>query len=277
MIRSLLYVPASSERFVAKAAERGADAIILDLEDAVAPSEKSSARDKLAATVPAVGRTGATVFVRINSEPERQRADAEAAVKAGAFGILVTKARDPGALREIASWLEPLEKGRNPTVLVPMIEDPGAVLDARAIASATPRVFALLTGGEDLATALGGDPTPEVLTVPKLLVHYAAKATGKLSWGLLRTVADYGDLAAIERSVKEARAHGIDGATCVHPAVVPILNKGFSPSPEELDHARRLVAAYDQAHANGLGAVEFEGKMIDEPVAQRARALLKRG
>jgi citrate lyase subunit beta/citryl-CoA lyase len=277
VIRSLLYVPASSERFVAKAAERGADAIILDLEDAVAPSEKAAARDKLAQTVPLVGRNGATVFVRINAEPERQRADAEAAVKAGAFGILVTKARDPNALRQIANWLEPLEKGRKPTVLVPMIEDPGAVLDARALATSTPRVFALLTGGEDLATALGGEPTPEVLTVPKLLVHYAAKAAGVLSWGLLRTVADYSDLAAIERSVREARAHGIDGATCVHPAVIPILNKGFSPSPEELDHARRLVEAYDKAQAGGVGAVEFEGKMIDEPVAQRARALLKRG
>ena len=277
MIRSLLYVPASSERFVAKAAERGADAIILDLEDAVAPSEKAAARDKLAQTVPLVGRNGATVFVRINAEPERQRADAEAAVKAGAFGILVTKARDPNALRQIANWLEPLEKGRKPTVLVPMIEDPGAVLDARALATSTPRVFALLTGGEDLATALGGEPTPEVLTVPKLLVHYAAKAAGVLSWGLLRTVADYSDLAAIERSVREARAHGIDGATCVHPAVIPVLNKGFSPSPEELDHARRLVEAYDKAQAGGVGAVEFEGKMIDEPVAQRARALLKRG
>ncbi len=216
------------------------------------------------------------MFVRINSEPERQRADAEAAVRAGAFGILVTKARDPKALRDIAGWLEPLEKGRKPTVLVPMIEDPGAVLDARAVATATPRVFALLTGGEDLATALGGDPTPEVLTVPKLLVHYAAKAAGVLSWGLLRTVADYSDLVAIERAVKEARAHGIDGATCVHPAVIPLLNKGFSPSPDELDHARRLVEAYEKAQASGVGAVEFEGKMIDEPVAQRARALLKR-
>lgn len=276
VIRSLLYVPASSERFIAKAAERGADAIILDLEDAVAPSEKAAARDKLAQAVPMVGKNGATVFVRINAEPERQRADAEAAVKAGAFGILVTKARDPNALRRIASWLEPLENGRKPAVLVPMIEDPGAVLDARALATSTPRVFALLTGGEDLATALGGEPTPEVLTVPKLLVHYAAKAAGVLSWGLLRTVADYSDLAAIERSVKEARAHGIDGATCVHPAVIPLLNKGFSPSPEELDHARRLVEAYDKAQASGIGAVEFEGKMIDEPVAQRARALLRR-
>ena len=276
MIRSLLYVPASSERFVAKAAERGADAIVLDLEDAVAPSEKIAARSKLGETVPTVGKNGAVVFVRINSEPERLRADAEAAVHAGAFGLLVPKSRDPKALRELAGWLAPLEKGRKATALVPMIEDPGAVLDARAIATATPRVFAMLTGGEDLATALGGDPTPEVLTVPKLLVHYAAKAAGVLSWGLLRTVADYNDLTGIEKSAREARAHGIDGATCVHPAVVPVLNKAFSASAEELNHARRLVAAYEKAHASGLGAVEFEGKMIDEPVAQRARALLKR-
>jgi citrate lyase subunit beta/citryl-CoA lyase len=277
VIRSLLYVPASSERFVAKAAERGADAIILDLEDAVAPSEKIAARNNLNQTVPAVGKNGATVFVRINSEPERLRADAEAAVKAGGFGLFVPKSRDPKALLQLGQWLEPLEKGRKPTALVPMIEDPGAVLDARSIAMASPRVFALVTGGEDLATALNAEPTPEVLTLPKLLVLYAAKAAGVLCWGLLRTVADYSDLAGIERAAKEARAHGIDGSTCVHPAVVPILNKAFSASPEELDHARRLVEAYEKAHTSGLGAVEFEGKMIDEPVAQRARALLRKG
>ena len=276
MIRSLLYVPASSERFVAKAAERGADAIVLDLEDAVAPSEKAAARAKLKETVPAVARNGAAVFVRINAEPERLRADAEAAVAAGAFGLFVPKSRDPKALVQLGQWLEPLEKDRKPIVFAPMIEDPGAVLDARAIATSTPRVFAMLTGGEDLATALNADPTPEVLTFPKLLVHYAAKAAGVLSWGLLRTVADYSDLAAIEAAVKQARAHGIDGATCVHPAVVPLLNKGFWPSPDETSHAQRLVAAYDKAQAAGLGAVEFEGKMIDEPVAQRARTLLKR-
>ena len=96
------------------------------------------------------------------------------------------------------------------------------------------------------------------------------------SWGLLRTVADYADHAGIEQSARQARAFGIDGATCVHPAVVPILNRAFSPSEEELDRARRLVAAYDEAKAKGLGAFEFEGKMVDEPVMQRARALLSR-
>jgi citrate lyase subunit beta / citryl-CoA lyase len=278
VIRSLLYVPASSERFIAKAHERGADAIILDLEDAVVPAEKSAARARLVSAVASAGQRGATVFVRINAEPERIRLDAEAACRAGAFGLFVPKARDARTLQELADLLEALERsaGRPPTALVPMIEDPGAVLDARIIATATPRVFALVAGGEDLATSLDAEPTPEVLYLPKLLVHLAAKAAGVRSFGLLRTVADYGDLDAVEKSAHEARAFGFDGASCVHPSVVPILNRAFSPSAEALERAHRLLAAAEAAKARGEGAFAFEGKMVDEPVVRRARALLAR-
>jgi len=278
VIRSLLYVPASSERFISKAHERGADAIILDLEDAVVPAEKSSARARLASAVASVGQRGAAVFVRINSEAELIRLDAEAACRAGAFGLLVPKTRDARTLQELTSLLESLERsaGRPPTALVPMIEDPGAVLDARSIATATPRVFGLVAGGEDLATSLDAEPTPEVLYLPKLMVHLAAKAAGVRSFGLLRTVADYGDLDAVEKSAHEARAFGFDGASCVHPSVVPILNRVFSPSEEALHRARRLIAAAEQAKARGEGAFTFEGKMVDEPVVKRAHALLAR-
>ena len=142
VIRSLLYVPASAERFIAKAHERGADAIILDLEDAVAPAEKDGARARLPQSVAAVGSNGALVFVRINAASDLLRADAEAACRAGAFGLFVPKSRDPRMLQELVQVLEQCERAtsRAPTVLVPMIEDAGAVLDARAIASATPRV-----------------------------------------------------------------------------------------------------------------------------------------
>jgi len=276
LIRSLLYVPANAERFIGKAHERGADAIILDLEDAVARTEKASARRKLPDTVKRVGQKGAKVFVRINTNPDMIWLDAEAACRAGAFGLFVPKVQTPLMLQELASLLDGIERGtgRPQAVLVPMIEDAGAVLDARAFARATPRVFALITGSEDLATALNAEPTPEVLTTPKLLVHYAAKAAGVLSFGLLRTVADYNDLAGIKKSVREARMHGFDGASCVHPAVVPILNKGFAPSEKELENARQIVCAYDEATAKGVGAIELGGKMIDEPVYQRAKALL---
>jgi citrate lyase subunit beta/citryl-CoA lyase len=278
LIRSLLYVPASSERFIAKAHERKADAIILDLEDAVVPAQKSAARARLATAVPSVGQRGAAVFVRINAEEELWPLDAEAAARAGAFGLLVPKSRDAGMLQDLAAVLEKLERSsrRSQVALVPMIEDAGAVLDARAIASATPRVLGLVAGGEDLATALDAEPTPETLYLPKLLVHLAAKAAGVRSFGLLRTVADYGDLAAVEQSAREARALGFDGASCVHPSVVSILNRAFAPSGEELDRASRLIAAADEAKARGEGAFAFEGKMVDEPVVKRARALLER-
>jgi citrate lyase subunit beta / citryl-CoA lyase len=277
-IRSLLYVPASSERFLAKAHERGADAIILDLEDAVAPAQKDAARARLGEAVAMVRRSGAAVFVRINAEPDRCLLDAEAACRAGADGLLVAKSRDPAAIAALAEFLGGIEQviGRSAVRLVPMIEDAGAVLDARTIASASPRVFALMTGGEDLATALNAEPAPDVLRFPKLLVHLAAKAAGVRSFGLLRTVANYNDLEGIEQSAYEARRHGFDGASCVHPVVVPILNRAFSPTTAELDHARALIAAAEKAKAEGLGAFQFEGRMVDEPVVKRARALIEK-
>jgi len=103
-------------------------------------------------------------------------------------------------------------------------------------------------------------------------VHYAAKAAGLLSLGLLRSVADYTDLEGVKAAVAEARAHGFDGATCVHPAVVPLLNAGFSPSAEEVDWAERVVARA----AGGEGAFELDGRMVDAPVIARARNILAR-
>ena len=275
MIRSLLYVPAHQERFVAKAHDRDADAIILDLEDAVPPADKLTARTALAAAVPAVSRNGALVFVRINAGDP---ADAEAASRAGAFGLLVPKTRDPETLRKLAALLDKVERetGRQPTHLVPMIEDPGAAFDARAIGAATPRVLAMMTGGEDMATALGAEPTPEALRFPKMMVHMAAKAVGVLSLGLIRTVADYRDTEAVARAAREARGLGFDGASCVHPSSVPILNAAFAPSAEEIERATRMIAAAEAEAAQGNGAFVFEGTMVDEPVVARARALLKR-
>ncbi len=277
VLRSLLYVPADSERFVSKAHERSADAIVLDLEDAVVPAAKLKARAGLAASVPAVARNGALAFVRINAGTTR--ADAEAACRAGAYGLFVPKARDPQAVAQLASYLERIEHeiGRQPMRFVVMIEDAGAVFDARAIAKAAPRVLGLVAGGEDLATSMGAEPTPEVLRVPKLMVHLAAKAAGVLSLGLIRTVADYRDTDAIKRAAQEARTFGFDGATCVHPSVVPILNEAFSPSAKEIEQAKRLIAAAEAAAKEGKGAFELDGKMVDEPVFHRAERVLRRG
>jgi citrate lyase subunit beta / citryl-CoA lyase len=254
-LRSMLYVPAHSERFLAKAHERGADAIILDLEDAVPEADKDRARDGLVEAAKSVRRNGARVFVRINSG-ERRRADAEAAANAGANGLVLAKAE----LAELGSFSLPT---------IAMLEGPAAVLDARDYAK-HPGVLGLLVGSEDLATALGATPTPDVLRTPKLLVHYAAKAEGKLSFGLLRSVADYADLSAIEAAGREAREHGFDGATCVHPSVVPILNTAFAPDETEIAWAERVV----HAAKSGAGAFTVDGRMVDAPVIARARRIL---
>ena len=269
MIRSLLYVPAHAPRFVARAHERGADAIILDLEDAVPPADKVAAREALAAGVPAVGRGGATVFVRINADTAD--ADAAAACHAGAAGLLVPKVRSPDRLRALADGLASAEQGRAPMRFIPLLEDPGAILDARPILSAGPRIMGVAVGGEDLATAMDAEPGPDMLRLPKLMVHLAAKAAGVLSFGLLRSIADYSDVDGIAASAREARALGFDGASCIHPAVVPILNAGFAPAPEALDRARRMIAAFEAA---GGSAFTFEGKMVDLPIVERARRLL---
>lgn len=269
-LHSLLYVPAHSERFIAKAHERGADAIILDLEDAVPEADKTAARNNLGATVASVGRNGAAAFVRINAGA-RQRDDAIAAACAGALGLFIPKAQDPSALEALAGTLLPIEAeiGRAATPFVAMIEDPAAMLDARSLAR-VPRVMGLSFGAEDFTATTGGTPTPDVLRYPKLAVHYAAKAEGKLSFGLLQSIADYSDLDALAAAAREAKAHGFDGATCIHPSAVPLLNASFASTVAERDWATRVLAAA----RSGDAAFALDNRMVDAPVVSRARRIL---
>lgn len=276
IIRSLLYVPGSNPRFIEKAHTRGADAIIIDLEDAVAASKKTEARQALHHTVPMAGRTGTPVFVRINNTSERLLSDAEAACRAGAYGLYVPKVENTALLETLVKLLEPMETeiGREPTVFVPLVESAAGVLAAAEIGRG-PRVFALSGGGEDLATSMGAKPVPQVLNLPKQLIHLAAKATGVRSFGLLRTVTDYNDLEGMRHAASEARMFGFDGASCIHPSVVSILNEAFSPSSEEIEWARRIIAADTVAAANGEGAYTVDGEFVDAPIVRRAQEIMK--
>lgn len=271
-LRSLLYVPGHVERFLLKAHERGADAVIIDLEDGVPEAAKDSARETLPRWVEAVGQRGAAVFVRVNAGP-RQRADAMAACRAGAHGLVIPKAHEVGALEALSGALraEEARLGRQAMPYIALVESAAAVLDARSIAGVQ-RVLALALGGEDLAAEIGAEPTPDVLRHPKLMVHYAAKAEGKLSLGLLQSAADYSDLDQLAAAARTAAAHGFDGATCVHPGAVAILNDAFAPTPAQLEWARAVLAAAETAS----GPFELDGRMVDEPVIQRAKRLLAR-
>ena len=246
MIRSLLYVPANSERFIAKAQERGADAIILDLEDSVALSEKDNARQKLAQSVERCKAGGADVFVRINRPLRMAVRDIEAAANSTAAGLLLSKVEGPEHARlllELAGECERDADRKEPLKAMALLESPGAVFKAEAIARADERIVGLMGGGEDLALSLGAEPSAETLRIPKMMIHMAAMAAGRFSFGLFGTVADFADAPLVRAMAAEARRFGLTGATCVHPSVVPILNEAFSPSADEIDKAKVIVAA----------------------------------
>ncbi|HJS85869.1 MAG TPA: CoA ester lyase [Acetobacteraceae bacterium] len=277
--RSMLYVPVNVPRFVAGAADRGADAVILDLEDAVAPTEKARARTLLADAVPEVSRRGADVVTRVNRPWRLLVRDLEAAVIPGVTALALPKADSAEHVQAVAETMAELESERGitePIGLIAMVETPGALFRMEAIARAHPRMVALTIGAEDLASSVGMLPEAEGLLLPKQLSVFAARAAGILPLGFVGTVADYRDPAAFRAIVRRARRLGFLGAACIHPSLVPVLNEEFAPSVEEVAQAGRMVAAYDAALADGLGAITFEGKMIDVPVVDRAKALLAR-
>jgi citrate lyase subunit beta/citryl-CoA lyase len=278
--RSLLFVPVIREKFVANAHTRGADAIILDLEDSVPEAEKDRARSLVAAAAQEVGKAGAEVVVRINRPWHQAFRDIEASVGPRVAALMCPKVESAEHLGVIAELLDAAEsrQGLAPgqTRLIALIESAEAYFRVREIAKATPRLVALSLGAEDFALSVGMEPIGETLEMPKQTVIIAARAAGILPLGFMGTVADFKDLEAFRAVVRRSRRFGFAAATCVHPSQVPILNEEYGISPEQADRARRMIAAYDEAMARGLGAVTFEGKMIDVPVVEREKALLAR-
>ena len=278
--RSLLFVPVTREKFVATAHRRGADAIILDLEDSVPESDKQRGRALVAAAAQEVSKGGADVLVRINRPWQHAFRDIEAVVSAGVAALVCPKVESPEHLLVIAEMLGALEHQRGlvagHTKLVALIETAAAYFRADAIAKATPRLVALSLGAEDFAWSVGMEPIAEALEMPKQTVIIAARAAGILPLGFMGTVADFRDLEAFRAIVRRSRKFGFAGATCIHPSQLPILNEEYGVSADDVERARRLIAAYEAAMAQGLGALTFEGKMIDVPVVERAKTLIAR-
>lgn len=277
--RSSLFVPATSERFIAKAHLRGADAIKIDLEDAVAPTEKARARTLVPSVAASVGQAGADVLVRINRPWRMAVADLEASVGADVNGIVIPKIESADHvvfLEEIVAELE-AERGLAPghTCFTLQIETAKGFLNVREIAGASRRNKAISVGNEDFAHMLGMPETiSEALTGAMQTVQMAAREAGILALGYPGSIANFSDLDAYRADIARARALGFDGGSCIHPAQVAILNEGFAPTAVEIAEAEGIIAAYDAALARGEGAVAYQGKMIDIPIADRARRTL---
>ena len=278
--RSILYVPGNVPKFIDKAHERGADCVLVDLEDSVTLAEKPTARTMLPETLKKVVRGGADVAVRINRPIRLALPDLEAAVRPGLSALFVTKTESVQHLRLLDEAVSELEKERGMPVggvgFAAMIEHPRALAQIDDIAAHGPRVIAMMLGGEDFALETGSLPGEETLELPKRLVAFAAQAHGVAMIGILGTVADYTDPVAYKKSAERARRFGFSGSTCVHPGLVAALNEAFTPSAAEIAQAHRLIEADKAAAAAGRGSFEVDGKMIDVPVIERARRLIAR-
>jgi citrate lyase subunit beta / citryl-CoA lyase len=278
--RSLLYVPVTEERFVAKAHERGTDAVILELEDAVAPSEKDRARALVREAAANVAQGGVDVLVRINRPWQLAVRDVEAAVDANVRALVLPKVDSPEdvvALAEVAAAVEK-ERGLSigHTLFFPRIESPKGLLNAAEIAAAHARVVAIGLGSSDFTIATGMEAGGEGNAIASFQVVVAAVAAGRVPLGLAGSITDFRDLDAFRRLAERSRALGLRGAPCVHPSQVPILNEVFAPTEDELARARRIVAEYEQALDAGQGAIVVDGEFVDVPYYEQAKRLLAR-
>ncbi|MDO8533190.1 MAG: CoA ester lyase [Xanthobacteraceae bacterium] len=278
--RSLLYVPVNVDRFVDKAHTRGADCIQLDLEDSVPAAEKERARALVRQAAAKVRRGGADVIVRINRPLSLAVRDIEASVCPDVIGLAISKVDGPSHVRlldELAGELEQragLAVGH--TKFVVMIETPQAFFDMRAIAQASPRVVGMNIGGEDLALECGMHADGEALMPAKQQMIIAARAAGVMPLGFIDSVADFSDSERFRAMARRSRRLGFDGASCIHPGQVKIVNEEYRPGEEEVAYARRVIDADREARKAGRGAFQLDGMMIDIPVVARAQRLLAR-
>ncbi len=278
--RSLLFVPATAEKFVAKAHTRGADVIILDLEDSIPPPEKPAARAALKAGAKIVGQAGAEVCVRINRPLELVIPDIAAAVMPEVTVLMLPKvmgAEHIKLLSEVVATREAaLGLAIGHTRFIALVETPQALAQLNAIAGADPRMAAMGIGGEDMATELEAVPGADSMYVYAMMNIAACRGAGILPLGSVGNFADFSDLDGYRESLKRSRKLGFGCSACIHPLHVPIINEEYGASAADVDRARRLIACFEEALAKGLGAVAFEGAMIDLPVVDRARKVLAR-
>ncbi len=278
--RSLLYVPVNVEKFVDKAHTRGADVLQLDLEDAVPPAEKEKARTLVERNAARVRRGGADVVVRINQPLSLAVRDLEHSVCPDVDGIAITKADSASHVKLLDELVTGLEEKRGikagHTKFIVMIETADAFTRIDEIPRASPRVVAMNIGGEDFALDLNAQPDDDVLLHPKQRMIIAARAAGVMPLGFIGTVADFSDWEKFRLMVRRARRFGFDGAGCIHPGQVKIVNEEYTPSEAEVAYARKVIQMDKDAAAAGRGSFQIDGKMIDIPVVVRAERLIRR-
>ena len=279
LYRSFIFVPGNRENMLERAKSFKADVIMVDLEDSVPPREKASARDMAKDWVPALSRQGQRVMVRVNSlDTGLTRSELETLVSPDLYGISLGKVESKWNIRDVDRMLSAIEPlagvGLGSTKVVAWAETASALVDARDIADSSQRVIALAFGAEDFTNDMGierSDSGDEV-QVPRSLVPVAARAANVAS--LDSPFVAFQDPEALRADAQKARQMGFTGKHAIHPAQLDIINEVFSPAPDEVAYARRIMDAWDKAEAEGRGSLALDGRMVDVPVVKRAQNLL---
>jgi citrate lyase subunit beta/citryl-CoA lyase len=272
-LRSLLFAPASKPEVLAKMPRSGPDGVVMDLEDAVPPDGKVAAREhsrRVGAEL-ALAHSGIAVYARVNPVPtEWFAADIADGVAPEMAGIVLPKLESLDELATVTAALA--GAGLSHLHVVAGIETALGVERVRDLL--TPPVAVAYFGAEDFILDMGGVRTrdSDETLYARSRVALAARIAGVLALDQLVTVIDDEELMLADAA--KGRAIGYTGKLCIHPAQVVLANRAFSPSPEDVDRARRLLAAYDASVAQGHAAINFEGQMVDEPLARHARAVI---
>jgi citrate lyase subunit beta/citryl-CoA lyase len=280
MLRSLLFVPGNKANMLEKALGLSPDAFVPDMEDSVPAAEKANARDTVRSFLPRLAARGIPVIPRVNSlDTEWIEADLAAVIGADIFGVSVGKVRSAGDISAISQLIGDLERRAGLALgkihLVPWIETAEAIVDVGAICRASQRIVAVAFGGEDFTNEMGIERLDDEsqIAYARQALCVAARAAHVLA--LDTPYFKLRDLDGLKTSSLRAKSIGFKGRFAIHPEQIEALNECFSPSAQEVAHAQRVVAAYEEAERRGRASTSLDGWVIDVPVVKRARALLE--
>jgi citrate lyase subunit beta / citryl-CoA lyase len=280
LIRSALFVPGNRPERIDKALATKADVVIIDLEDAVPAAEKARARE---VAVDKLKSGAARILIRINGmQTPYFQDDLDAVLVAGLNGMMIPKVEEGRAILDLHERMrvKEEERGLKTTPVLALIETAKAIANVRVIAQAateSARPHILVFGAADYTADLGIAICPDGLELayPRARLAVASRAADMLPPIDTPFMLDLKDMQGLEADARRAKQLGFAGKLCIHPNQIEIVNRIFSPMPEEVHQAKAVVDAFEKAQANGLGAIQVDGKFIDKPVVERAQQILR--
>ena len=280
ILRSLLFVPGNRPNMLQKALGFSPDVFVPDLEDSVPTDEKANARAVAASFLAKLSDTGSLVIPRVNSlDTGLLEQDLAAIITPDIYGLSIGKVQTVQEIADICGLIGPLEQKAGLATgrlkLIPWIESAKAIVNAYEICSSSKRIIAVAFGAEDFTNDMGIERTDDdsEIAYARSVVCIAARAADVVA--LDTPYFGFRDTDGLQRDASTAKKQGFKGKFAIHPTQIDIINATFSPSPQEVEHAKRVLAAFEAAEHQGRGSTSLNGKVIDVPVVKRARAILE--